>query len=113
MKHLKVFESFDDSDVRNPKFTDKTCYDFLTRLGISVTKSHGTYKSTNGEVPQEDNCDIRVMPSMKGGVDKVLYSFKVEKDSENFESYVADKQIKYKRVEAQGARYPYQIIIEK
>lgn len=114
MKHLKKFNelldpmgkwtSDEDNDVQNPKFTDKNAEDFLIRLGVDITKATGEYKPG---IPEEPNVDIRKLTN------KFLYSFKVEKDCENFKKYLNDKGIEFDPKESIGARYPYQVIINK
>ncbi len=56
MKNLKKFNEFldpmgkwtsgdnGDNDVQNPKFTDKNAEEFLTRLGVNITKATGEYR---------------------------------------------------------------------
>lgn len=125
MKHLKKFNemldpmgkwnSEDDNDVQNPKFTDKNCEDFLLRLGVDITKSTGEYKPG---VPEEPNCGIRMWPSKNGGGDRILYSFKLLKDFKNFLSYLKDNNIEYSslwdgNIEGNGSRYPFQVVLNK
>ena len=113
MKHLKKFNelldpmgkwtSGEDDDVQNPKFTDKNAEDFLTRLGVKVTKATGEYKPG---VPEEPNVDIR---PLKG---KLMYGFKKEEDCISFQKYLTDNEIKFNRTEDSiGARYPYHVIL--
>jgi hypothetical protein len=113
-KHIQSFGEFNENfnDVQNPKFTDKNAEDFLIRLGIDITKATGEYKPG---VPEEPNCGIRMWPS-KTGVTKILYSFKIKEDRDKFESYLNSKNIQFERPhhgDAVGARYPYQVIINK
>lgn len=107
MKNLKNWKSFNenvDTDLKDPKFTDKNAEEFLTRLGVEVTKSTGEYKPG---VPEEPNVDIRK------GVKSISYGFKVEKDYENFKKFVSDSNVEYKIMDSEGARYPYHVIISK
>ncbi len=109
MKNLKSWKLFTESvdtdiDILDPKFTDGNAEEFLTRLGVEVTKSTGEYKPG---VPEESNVGIRPYPN------NVSYGFKLQKDCDNFEEYVKGKNIKYKTFPSEGARYPYHIIVYK
>lgn len=118
MKNLKKFNEFldpmgkwtsdeetnQDNDVQNPKYTDKNGEDFLLRLGIDVTKATGEYEPG---VPEEPNVGIRPFNN------KFLYTFKVQKDCDNFKKYLTDKGIEFDTREDIGARYPHKVIINK
>jgi len=106
MKHLKKFnEDFNtndskiesDTNILDPKFSDKNAEEFMERLGVNVTKSE------NGE-----NVFIR---KAKG---TILYSFVNKEDCEAFKDYVIKNNIEiYKELTAEGARYPYQILFHR
>lgn len=109
MKNLKDWRRFNengdsDLDIRNPRFTDDNAEDFLTRLGISITKATGEYKPG---VPEEPNVNIR------SGSQTIIYGFKVESDYENFKKYVSDNNIEYRTSDSKGARYPYHVILSR
>ena len=109
MRHLKKFnEDFhpnmdenkdvkNDIDVLDPKFTDKNAEEFLQRLGVKITKSE------NGE-----NVFIR------RAMGKILYSFVNKEDCESFREYLVTNNIDIvKELTAEGARFPYQIILHR
>lgn len=111
MKNLKNWKSFNenvdtDTDLMNPKFMDRNdpVGEFLTRLGVDVTKSTGEYMPG---VPEEPNTSVRIWP------DGISYGFKVEKDYENFKNFVSSKGIEYETMDSKGARYPYHVVLSK
>jgi len=104
MKHLKKYNKYnestmisDDTDILDPKFTDKNAEEFMERLGVRITRSE------NGQ-------NVFIRKSMNN----ILYSFVSEEDCAAFKEYVIKNNIDiFKELTSEGARYPYQIMLKK